>query len=198
MSLSLSQRMARKEQTVIQSQLHDEQDKARRRDSQRLATLHTQQMAEVQAQLEALELQRQNDERKLKDGWKQRDQRLWQRIDAVIRFEEEKVRVRLEAERKAKEEEERRKREEELKRRAEEEKRKQEEERRQKEEEDRQTQIQTQKQKEEEDARQKEEAARARTERLQADEQERKALGLTTAEEDWRHARQTLKVWFDS
>ncbi|KAL5532421.1 GLE1 [Sanghuangporus sanghuang] len=76
-------------------------------------------------------------ESQLRERWKERDKKLWERIEASIREEEEKLRMAQEAQRKAREEAERKRREQEEKRRKEEEnKRKAEEERRQKELED--------------------------------------------------------------
>ena len=145
--------------------------------------MHEQQLKEVEAQLAAMNLQKQQEEDKLRAQWEERDRQLWQGIDAVIRIEEERVRVKLEAERKKREEEERVRREAEERKRQDEEKRRKEEEERRK-----------QSEKEEEEKRKQVEAERQREEREKAEEQERKALGFTTAFEDWKRARETLKV----
>lgn len=100
-------------------------------------------------------------------------------------MEEEKLRVRLEGERRKREEEERI-------RKVIEEKKRQEEERKRTEEEAKRKQQEQ----ENEERRQREVADRAREERERAEEQERKTLGLTTAFEDWKRARDTLKVSF--
>jgi nucleoporin GLE1 len=69
---------------------HDERDKARAADLERLSTLHAQQTAEVQGYLNSLRQQQQKEELKLKERWKARDQLLWQRIESVIKMEEDK------------------------------------------------------------------------------------------------------------
>lgn len=140
-------------------------------------------MKEVEAQLAALNLQKKREEDQLRAQWKERDKQLWQRIDAVIKVEEERLRAKQEAERKKREEEERIKREAEEKKRQEAEKKRKEEEERRK-----------QQEKEEEEKRKQLEAEREREERDRAEEKERKALGFTTAFEDWKRARETLKV----
>lgn len=149
---------------------------------QSLAAMHAQQLAEVQKQLAALQVRQQADVNKLVSSWQEQDKTFRGRIEGVIRVEEEKLRAKLEAERKAREEAERKRKEEEEKRKLEEEVKRKEEE-------------QAQKQREAEAAakRQEEEKERLRREKLDADEQGRAQLGMTLAEEDWVHARETLK-----
>ena len=119
----------------------------------------------------------------LRAQWKERDRQLWARIDAVIKQEEERRRAEQEAERKKREEEERVKREAEEKKRLEDERKRKEEEERRK-----------QKEKEEEEKRIKLAAAQAEKEREQAEAEARRALGHTTALEDWKRAREMLRV----
>ncbi|KAJ7256808.1 GLE1-like protein-domain-containing protein [Mycena haematopus] len=190
-------RTARKKQTAIQSHLQAEQDKARSLEARRLADLHTRQMAEVQAQLDNLKLKQQKEENHLRQGWQERDKLLWQRIDSVIKLEEDKVRDQLEAERKVREQEERKRQEAEMQRRQLEEKRRKEEEDKRKaledatrermEEEKRNAEVEKQRLQDEKD----------RAERLTAEGEFRKAAGLTTPQYDWKNARSiltTLKV----
>lgn len=115
---------------------------------------------------------------------------MWEKIEGAIKFEEEKVRVKLEKERKLREEEELKRKEEELKRRIAEERRKAEEERKRKEEEEEQRRRAA----EEEEKKKAEEVEKKKSEQLAKEAEERKALGMTTAEEDWVNARTTLKV----
>ncbi|OJT07083.1 Nucleoporin gle1 [Trametes pubescens] len=176
-------RVARQHQAQDRVQHRKERKEARARAQQELAAIHEQQLREVQVQLSALNVKKQQEEEVLRTQWKERDRKLWERIDAVIKMEEEKLRVKLEVERKKREEEER------VRKEAEEKKR-QEEERRCKEE----AEKRKQKEKEEEEERQQAEAERLRNERDRAEEQERKALGFTTAFEDWKRARDTLKA----
>ncbi|KAI0371930.1 hypothetical protein BV20DRAFT_964589 [Pilatotrama ljubarskyi] len=176
-------RVARHHHAQDHIQQRKERRQAHAKAQQQLAALHEEQLREVQVQLSAMNLKKQQEEEQLRSQWKERDRKLWERIDAVIKMEEEKLRVKLEAERKKREEEERIRREAEEKRRQEEErKRKAEEEKRR------------QKEKEEEEERKRLQAERERIERERAEEHERKTLGFTTAFEDWKRAREMLKM----
>ena len=135
-----------------------------------------------------------NDESVLRERWKVRDQQLWERIELVIRLEEDKVKTKLEKERKAQEEEEKEREKEEELRRVAEEKKKQEEEERRRKEEDERREKEEQKQKEEEEEKRTAEEERAKAEKLKADAEGRQQIGLTTADEDWRLARSNLSV----
>lgn len=136
-------------------------------------------MEEVQTQLSAFRLVQQNEEQKLRTQWQMRERVLWERIEGVIKIEEAKVRDKLEVERRKKEEEDRIRQEAISKQRHEEERRRQEAERIKKAAEERQRA---------EDVKQK------MAEQLAAEENERKSLGVTTAEQDWHRARSTLQV----
>ncbi|KAJ7486218.1 GLE1-like protein-domain-containing protein [Mycena galericulata] len=185
-------RIARKKQTAIQLQIHDELDQARMQESRRLAALHARQMAEVQAQLNSLKLQQQKEEDKLRQGWQERDKILWQRIDSVIQLEEDKVRARLEAERKVREQEERKRQEEEMQKRQLEEKRRKEEEDKRKAIEDEERRRIEEEKKQEDEEKQRIQDEKDKAERLAAEGGHRKAAGLTTAQEDWANARSIL------
>ena len=130
-----------------------------------------------------MNLQKQQEENRLRAQWKERDKKLWERIDTVIKVEEDRQRAKQEAEQKKREEEERIRREAEEKRRQEEERKRKEEEAKRK-----------QKALEEEENRRQAEAQREQEAREAAEAQERKALGVTTAFEDWKRARDVLKV----
>ncbi|CAL1712569.1 unnamed protein product [Somion occarium] len=181
---------ARNQQTRISSQLRRDKKQLHSKDANRLAALHTKQMQEVEAALASFKLQQQTEEQKLREQWRERDRQLWQRIENVIQFEENKVKAKLEAERKKREEEERKRKEAELQKRLAEEKKKEEEERKRREEEEKQKELQRQ----EEEKRKQAELDKQRAEHLKAEEEERKKLGLTTAEDDWRRARSALKA----
>lgn len=136
-------------------------------------------MEEVEAQLASFRLVQQTEEQKLRAQWQVRERVLWERIEGIIKIEEDKVKAKLEAERKKREEEERRRMEAEEKRRQEEERKRQEAEERRREAEQRQM----------------EEQERNRVAaQLAAEEKERKSLGVTTAEQDWVRARTILQV----
>ncbi|KAI8970573.1 GLE1-like protein-domain-containing protein [Trametes punicea] len=176
-------RVARQHHAQDRVRQRKERNQAHAQAAQQRAALHEEQLREVQTQLAAMNLKKKQEEDELVSQWKERDRRLWERIDAVIKKEEEKMRAKLEAERKKREEEERIRREaEEKKRQEEERKRKEQEEKRRKQEE------------EEAERRRQQEAERQRAERERAEEQERKALGFTTAFEDWKRARETLRA----
>jgi nucleoporin GLE1 len=136
----------------------------------------------------------QKEESLLRERWKVRDQMLWERIELVIKLEEDKVKAKLEEERKAQEEEEAKRKKEELMRRLIEEKKKQEEEERKKQEEEERRAKEEQKKKEEEEEKRMAEEEKAKAEKLKAEEEGRKQIGLTTADEDWRVARGNLSV----
>ncbi|KAI0746748.1 hypothetical protein C8Q80DRAFT_1345139 [Daedaleopsis nitida] len=167
-----------------QDSLQQIQARSERRveEEKRQAAMHEQQLKEVQAQLAAMNLLKKREEDDLRAQWKERDRQLWTRIDAVIKIEEDRLRVKQEAERKKREEEESVKREAEEKKRQEEEKKRLEEEEKRK-----------QKEKEEEEKRKQLDTEREREERDRAEAQERNTLGFTTAIEDWKRARETLK-----
>lgn len=162
---------------------------------------HEQEVASVQAKLQQLRLRQQEDAKHLRDSWENRQKNLWTRIELSIRQEEEKVarqlaeeqRKREEEERK-REEEERKRKDEELKKRLAEEKRKAEEERVRKEEEEKKRLEEEKKKKEEEEEKLREVEERQKRERLEAERQQREKVGLSTAEDDWRAARDNLKV----
>ena len=181
--LTFEQRVARQKHAQDCMQQRSARDERRAQDDQRRAALHAQELKEVESQLAAMNLQKQQEEATLRAQWKERDRQLWARIDGVLKKEEERLRAKQEEERKKREEEER------VKREAEEKKR-QEEERKRKEEEDQRQQ----KEKEEEEERAKSAAAQAQKERELAEGEARKALGHTTAFEDWKHARDVLKA----
>lgn len=176
-------RVARQKHAQDCIQQRNAQDERRVQDEQRRAALHAQELKEVESQLAAMNLQKQQEETTLRAQWQERDRQLWARIDGVIKKEEERLRAKQEEERKKREENER------VKREAEEKKR-QEEERKRKEEEDKQKQ----KQKQEEEERTKLAAAQAQQERELAEVEARKALGHTTAFEDWKRARDILRT----
>ncbi|KAL4063803.1 GLE1-like protein-domain-containing protein [Scleroderma yunnanense] len=145
-------------------------------------TAYTSQLADVQRLLDTLRINQREEEERMRQRWREEDRVRKERIEVVIRAEEEKVRVRLEVEQRRREEEERRRREEEEKRRREEEKKRKVEDakRKAKEEEERQE-------------REREETEKRRREKEEAEADSRRAIGMVSAGEDWRFARETLK-----
>uniref|UniRef100_D8QLY3 mRNA export factor GLE1 n=1 Tax=Schizophyllum commune (strain H4-8 / FGSC 9210) TaxID=578458 RepID=D8QLY3_SCHCM len=189
-SVARATKTARKE--AAEEKVVEVQDE---RDTALLAQVHAQQMAEVEAQLKNLTMQQAAEQAKFEQSWQVREKSLWERIEAGIKVEQDKEFARLEAERKVREEEER-KRQEEQRKRDEAQKQKEEAERQKKEAEEKQRQEAQQKKAADEEQKRKEDQQR------QADEQaaqakneqaeQRKALGETTAMDDWRAARENL------
>lgn len=184
------QHTAKRSLTESQNQCQDDLAKARAVDLERLSVLHAQQAAEVQSYLAALRQQQQKEEQRLRDGWKARDHMLWERIESVIKVEEERTMKKIEEERRQRQAEEAKQRlEEEKKRMEEEEKLKRAAERRREEDEAR-------KQKEEKERHEAEEKQREveRLERQKAEQEQRQKLGLSTVDGDWSNFRQLLHV----
>lgn len=122
--------------------------------------------------------------------WALKEKELWAQVETGIRWDENRVRAEMEVERKKLEEQEKKVREEEMKRRLAEEKKKAEEDKKREEEE----RLRKEKELEEEQRLRQEEIVKAKKAAEKAEEEERKALGLSTADEDWRFARTTLQV----
>ncbi|KAJ7069482.1 GLE1-like protein-domain-containing protein [Mycena amicta] len=185
-------RVARKDHATMQVKLLNERDKAHTEEEHRLAAIHARQLAEVEGLLSSLKIQQQREEDSLKRGWQERDRALWARIDAGIKVEEDKVRVKLDAERKVLEEQESKIREEEARKKAEEDrKRREEEETKRAAEEKERLRVEEEKRKQEDERRQAQDE-QDKAARLAAEADGRKAIGITTAEDDWRMARSIL------
>jgi nucleoporin GLE1 len=201
LTVACSQTTARVKQSTNISKLHELQERRRLEEMQKLAAQHEKEMAAVQARLQQFRLVQQQDENRLRGEWELRHQNLWTRIETVIKQEEDKVAKRLaeeqrkrEDEAREREEEERRRKDEEQKKRLAEEKRKAEEERIRREEEEKKRLEEEQRRKEEEEERLREEEERQKQVRLEAEQKQRDQAGLSTAAEDWRLARDTLRV----
>ena len=166
---------------------NNELDRLGQETDRKLKDIHEQQLSEVEKFL-SIHKQRQNlEEMKLKEAWKVRERELWQRVEFVIKLEEDKVAKKLEEERKRREEEERKRKEEETRKRQAEEKRLQEELAKKKQEEDR-----ARKEREEEERRKKFEEEHKR--KLAEEVELRQKLLFSPADDNWRVARQNLRV----
>ena len=119
----------------------------------------------------------------MRQKWREEDRTRKERIEVVIKVEEDKIRVRMEMERKRREEEERRRREEEERRKIEEAQRRKLEEAKRKAEEE-----------EERRESERQEIEKRRREKEEAEAEGRKAIGMVSAGEDWKYAREMLKV----
>lgn len=159
---------------------------------------YNRQHEEVTAILEQMDIRKRQEEARLISDYKERERSMWQRIEGVIKIEEERVRKKLEAEEKARREELERIKREEERRKAGEERIRAEEERKEREEQERvirEELLRKKKEKEAEEAKKQaeEEDAQRRAEAAKL-EQERKNSGMTTPEQDWETARHSLKV----
>lgn len=130
------------------------------------------------------------EEEEMRRRWAAGQKEIMARVEGGIRWEEARVQAILDKERKEREEVERRQKEEEEKKRLAEEKRRAEDEKKRAEEE----KERMEKEKDEEERVKQEAVVQARKAAEQAEVEERKALGLTTADEDWVSARRCLKV----
>lgn len=185
-----SQRTARRERAEVQDAWRAAQAQARAERLTRVLASHKRATDQVAAQLRGLDERRALEAERMREHGRARDAQLWERIEAVIRVEEERARQRVEEERLRREAEERRRREEVERKLAEERRQAEEAARKQAEEDERRKREEA----EEEEKKRLEEAEHAQAEMAQSEERERRALGLTTADDDWRRARGTLMV----
>jgi len=143
---------------------------------------YTSQLADVQRLLEGVHIKQRYEEERMHQRWSEEDRARKNRMERVIRAEEDKLRARLDAEQRRREEEE---------------------ERRCREDEEGMEEAQRlklekakMKAKEEEERQQREqqEMEKRRREKEDSDAEGRKAMGIASAREDWKYARETLKV----
>ena len=143
---------------------------------------YTSQLADVQRLLEGVHIKQRYEEERMHQRWSEEDKARKNRMERVIRAEEDKLRARLDAEQRRREEEE---------------------ERRCREDEEGMEEAQRlklekakMKAKEEEERQQREqqEMEKRRREKEDSDAEGRKAMGIASAREDWKYARETLKV----
>ena len=169
------QKTARKELADTQAYLHELQDRNHVAEQKRLELVHTKQLAEIQSVLDLAKEVQQKEETKLKQKWKLRDQLLWERIEAGIKVDEERVE---EEKRRLEEEKQRKEKAAEEKKRAEEEKRRLDEEKQRKEKEA----------KEKEKAEEEKRGLEDETLRKEKEAEEKSNPAI----DDWRVARQNL------
>lgn len=162
-------------------------------ENRRLCAQRDGEIAHVKAKLDKFRLKQQEDDQRLRDEWEQRQKSFWTRIETAIMQEEEKVVQNSTEEQRKREEDEKKQKDEDLKRRILEEKRRAEEEQMQKEAEEKKRSEAEKKRKEEEEERQQQEEQQKK-DRLKAELEQRKQVGLTTADDDWQAARSDLKV----
>lgn len=170
--------------------MRESQKAMHQREQQQFDSVKAKEMEELNRRLNAIEIKKETDDKRIRDAWSERNRRLWQRIEGAIKVEEDKLRARLETERKVREKEEK-------KRLAEEEKRKQEEEKRRKEEEDRRKKVveeRLRKEMEEAERREQEERDRQKKEQEKGAAKMRTSLGMENAEDLWKSGLLTLRV----
>ncbi|KAG6918020.1 hypothetical protein DXG01_016872 [Tephrocybe rancida] len=187
-------RTARKELNADQKRFHDTRDRGRTAELEGRAAQHAHQMQEMDKLFEQLRMKAKQEEEMLLQDMKTRQQRMWQRIEGVIKAEEDNVRAQLAKEAREREEEEQKReqkrKEEEAVLKAKEEKEAAE--KKAKEEEAKKAEEEKQQQKLNE-----EEAARLKMAQ-QLDEVQREELrritGMTAPEEDWKLYRAHLEA----
>lgn len=191
-ALTLSQRTARKVQTETLLALHSTQSSHTKTQTSYLTHRSTVIRAQIAQHIAARKAHLAREEEELRRRWTTRQNDIWASVEGGIKWDEQRVQAEMEVERKKKEEVERIQRAEEAKRRLAEEKKRAEEEKKRLEEE----QARKEQQREEEERVKQDEIVKARKATEQAEAEQRKALGLTTADEDWHSARSFLKVSF--
>lgn len=156
---------------------------------------------DIQSKLSRFRLGQQKQEQQLRAAWSERNGQLWQRIEGVIKLEEDKARAQLYAEQQKREEETRKVKEAEQRAREEDERKLQEELRVRKEAQEREQQQEQEKAKQEQEkVKQEDEQRRSKEAEAQtaAHEQAVEAavnnIGASTAAEDWKKGRDLLKV----
>ena len=192
------QKTARKELSSTQTELYDAQARMNSAEQEALSTRHAKELGEVERKLAQFRMVQEREEAALRDAWKMREKQLWERIEGVIKKEEDKVRQRLEAERVKREAEEKKRKEEEAKRKQEQEKKDAEEKRKKDEEAQKKKEEEERKRKEEEDKKKLEEEEKARKELLAAEADARAKLGYKTANQDLYAARENLLALKDN
>ncbi|KAF9044255.1 GLE1-like protein-domain-containing protein [Panaeolus papilionaceus] len=185
-------RTARKQFSMTQTNKSDEQEKLRLQEQQRLAAIQSHQNAEIQNKLAQFKQQQLQVENELRSKWQVRERELWNKVEASIRQEEEKLAKKLEAERQAREAEEKKRKEEEMKRRLIEEKRLQEETARKREEEERKREEEEKERQEKELEEKMKKLEEERERRLGEEQGLRDKLQFYPPENDWRAVRANL------
>lgn len=162
-----------------------------------LSTTRAAERADLARRVAELEGKRQLEERRLREAWRDREKRLWDRVESSIKGEEERLRARLDAEKKARDAEDRARAVEEQKRKDEEAKRKDQEAKKQREVEARRLKDEEERKKKAEEERIAQEQRNA-LELANAEQQEgqnlRSTLGLLESRVLWLGGLKSLKV----
>uniref|UniRef100_A0A8H7XTQ4 mRNA export factor GLE1 n=1 Tax=Psilocybe cubensis TaxID=181762 RepID=A0A8H7XTQ4_PSICU len=184
---------ARKQFTEYEAQRNSEQEEKRRVQLEQLSSRYAAEAASIHQRSEEMRMRALREETVLKEQWQKREKELWDRIEAVIKAEEDKLAKKLEEERRVREEEEKKRKEEELRRRLIEEKKLKEEAERLKAEAEKKRAEEEQLQREKEEEEQRKKLEEFKSKEGDAENKLREALQLAPAEEDWRVARTNLQ-----
>ncbi|KAJ3776177.1 GLE1-like protein-domain-containing protein [Lentinula raphanica] len=189
-----SLRAARKNHSEAEVQFLRHQNQRRIEESRRLAAAFKQDEIQLIQKLDGLRLQQQAREQTLREKLAERSGMLWTRIEASIKLEQDQKQAKLDEERRVREETERKLREEAEKTRREEQRQREEEERKRREEDEvrRRREEEARRIQEEKEAAIQE--AKQQENRLKAEEESRKAAGMTTSEDDWKQSRKNLQL----
>ncbi|KAJ3801006.1 GLE1-like protein-domain-containing protein [Lentinula aff. detonsa] len=189
-----SLRAARKNYHDSEDRLFQYQNQRRIEEAKRLAAAFKQDESQLIQKLDGLRLQQRAREKSLREKLAERSERLWNRIEASIKLEEDKEQAKLDDQRRTKEKAEREQRDQEEKERQEEQRKRDAQQRKIQEQEEaiRMQEEEERKLREEEEAAIQE--AKEREERLKVEVVNRKAAGMTTSEEDWKEARKNLQL----
>ncbi|KAJ3720442.1 GLE1-like protein-domain-containing protein [Lentinula raphanica] len=189
-----SLRAARKNHSEAETQFLRHQNQRRIEESRRLAAAFKQDEIQLIQKLDGLRLQQQAREQTLREKLAERSGTLWNRIEASIKLEQDQKQAKLDEERRVREETERKLREEAEKTRREEQRQREEEERKRREEDEvrRKREEEARRIQEEKEAAIQE--AKQQENRLKAEEESRKAAGMTTSEDDWKQSRKNLQL----
>ncbi|KAI9465815.1 GLE1-like protein-domain-containing protein [Lactarius psammicola] len=180
---------ARRAVVAAQTERESKQAVARAQDAERQAAALKREADEVARRLAQISMRQADDEKRLGNHWSDQQKMRRAHTEHIIQSEEEKVRARLAEERLAQVEAERLRKEAEAKAAAEEQRKREEAARAAKEAEEAKARAD-----QEEAARKEAEKVElAKAQALEAQAQERDALGMTTPDQDWREARLALK-----
>ncbi|KAL0958982.1 hypothetical protein HGRIS_014297 [Hohenbuehelia grisea] len=176
--------------TVLEQQALQAQTRLAHLDA--MKARHESLLSGITSRLSELSMHQAAQEARLRRAWQADDGQRIERIERVIKWEEDKLKAKLDEERRVREEAERLRREQaEREARVAEERRQAEEKKKKEEEEKRKAEQEAERKQKEEDARRQAEEA-ARKDMLEKEKGQRDALGMGTVDDDWQLARDTL------
>ena len=192
--LNRSKHTARRAVTAAQTERESMQAAARARVAERQAAALKREADEIARRLDQLSMRHAEDEERLGSNWSDQQKIRRAHTEHIIQSEEEKLRARQAEERRAQVEAERLRKEAEAKAAAAELRKKEEAAKAAQEAEEAKARVD----REEAARKEAEKLELAKAQALDAQSQERDALGMTTPDQDWREARLALKVRFSA